>query len=75
MEDPPSYVLGVYKTGFTPPLAAIPKGPDQTRVDRRALPSSSDGDGRSANRLPSGVCVYALNGVGCSIVPKPKNGS
>ena len=47
MEEPSSYELGVYRTGFTPQLAAIPSAPDQTRVDRSALPSSRDGDGKS----------------------------
>ena len=63
-EEPSSYFLGVYSSGFTPPFAATPSGPDQTNFEVSASPSSREGEGRSESLRPSPVCAYASYGVG-----------
>ena len=57
-------MLGVYNRGFTPLLVLIALSPDHTKVEVKALPVSIEEIGMSANRLPSGSCAYASNGVG-----------
>ena len=43
----------------------------QYKVEVIALPASSEGEGISTNRLPSGSWAYASKGVGWSKLPNP----
>ena len=64
MDEPSKYRAGVTRSGISPLFAATPKGPDHTNFEVRAVPSSIDGEGRSARRLLSSTSAYASNGVG-----------
>ena len=64
VDEPDSYLAGVYIFGLIPPLALIPSGPFHTSDEVSAAPSSFEGVGKSARRRPSDVCRYASKGVG-----------